>query len=130
MFRLLSRQVLLFVLVGGVQVLLDWAAFVALTSAGLPLAPSNLAGRAAGASLGFWLNGRYTFASEGGRARLDGVHLRRFIVAWLLLTALSTLLLSGVQARFDLRAAWLAKPAVEAMMATVGFVVWRQWVYR
>lgn len=120
---------LLFVLVGGAQVALDWAVFVGLTSAGLALSAANLLGRACGACLGFWLNGRYTFASEG-RARLDGVHLRRFIVAWLLLTVLSTLLLLAVRHLFDLHAAWLAKPLVEAAMATLGFLIWRHWVFR
>jgi len=129
MSPVLTRQLLLFLLVGGVQVLLDWALFVALTHAGLPLATGNLTSRACAAALGFWLNGRYTFAAQG-RARLDSVHLRRFILAWLVLAALSTLLLAGVAQRFDLRAAWLAKPAVEAMMAALGFVVWRQWVFR
>ena len=129
MSRTLSRQFLLFLLIGGAQVVVDWAMFVALTYAGLPLVAGNLAGRATGACLGYWLNGRYTFARDG-RARLGRAQLLRFIVAWLLLTALSTLLLSGVEHRFDLRAAWLAKPAVEALMALLGFAVWRQWVFR
>ena len=125
----LTRQIVLFLIVGAAQVLLDWAVFVGLTAAGLPLVAGNLAGRLSGASIGYWLNGRHTFASDG-RARLGGAHLRRFVVAWLLLTALSTLLLSGVAQRYDLRAAWLAKPAVEALIAGLGFVVWREWVFR
>ena len=125
----LSRQMFLFLLIGAGQVLLDWAVFVFLTHAGLPLVAGNLAGRLCGALLGFQLNGRYTFANQG-RARLDGMHLRRFIIAWSLITALSTLSLSAVEHRFDLQAAWLAKPAVEAVMAMIGFVVWRQWVFR
>jgi putative flippase GtrA len=129
MSRTLSRQFLLFVLIGGAQVVLDWAVFVTLTHAGLPLVAGNVAGRASGACLGYWLNGRYTFAVDG-RARLDRMHLLRFIVAWLLMTALSTLLLAVVEHRIDLRAAWIAKPAVEAAMALLGFVVWRQWVFR
>jgi putative flippase GtrA len=129
MFRALSRQVLLFLLVGAAQVLLDWTVFVLLTHAGLAVAAGNVLGRASGACLGYWLNGRYTFA-DGGRPRLAGVHLRRFVVAWLVLTVLSTLLVAGIAGRFDLRAAWLAKPAVEACMAALGFVVWRQWVFR
>ena len=129
MSRPLTRQMLLFLLIGAVQVLLDWTVFVGLTHAGVSLVIGNLSGRLSGACLGYWLNGRYTFAVDG-RARLDRAHLLRFIAAWLLLTALSTLLLSGVEQRFDLRAAWLAKPMVEALMASIGFVVWRQWVYR
>ena len=129
MFRLLARQVLVFGLVGAAQVLLDWMVFVALTHAGMILPLGNFLGRLCGASLGFWLNGRYTFATDG-RPRLDREHLARFVVAWLMLTAASTLLLMAVAGRFDLRAAWLAKPAVEALMACIGFVIWRQWVFR
>ncbi len=129
MFRLLARQLLVFGLVGAAQVLLDWMVFVALTHAGMLLALGNVLGRLCGACLGFWLNGRYTFAADG-RPRLDREHLSRFVIAWLLLTAASTLLLLAVASRFDLRAAWLAKPAVEAMMAGIGFVVWRHWVFR
>jgi len=127
--RALTRQLSLFLLAGAAQVLLDWAVFVSLSAAGVPLAPSNLAGRVVGAGLGFWLNGRFTFAGDG-RSRLSGLQLRRFVVAWLLLTLLSTLLLSAVHSRFDLHAAWIAKPAVEAVIALLGFVVWRQWVFR
>ena len=129
MFRLLARQLIVFGLVGATQVLLDWTVFVALTHAGVPVAPANVVGRICGACLGFWLNGRYTFAAQG-RPRLDREHLLRFIVAWVALTALSTVLVALVATRFDLQAAWLAKPAVEAAMAAVGFVVWRQWVFR
>lgn len=125
----MTRQLLLFLLIGGLQVLVDWTVFVLTTHLGLSLVTGNLAGRVSGALLGFWLNGRYTFA-HGGQPRLDGVHVRRFIIAWLLMTTLSTLLLWAVEQRFDLQAAWLAKPAVEALMALIGFVVWRQWVYR
>ncbi len=124
----LARQLVLFLIVGAAQVVLDWAVFVSLTAIGVPLVAGNLAGRLSGACIGYWLNGRHTFAGDG-RIRLSGVHLRRFVVAWLLITALSTFLLVDVARQFDLRAAWLAKPAVEAMMAGLGFVVWRQWVF-
>ena len=129
MFRLLARQLFVFGLVGAAQVLLDWSVFVGLTHGGLVVAPANVLGRISGACLGFFLNGRFTFA-EGGRPRLDRAHLLRFVLAWSALTALSTLLVSVVAARIDLQAAWLAKPAVEAGLAVVGFVVWRQWVFR
>jgi putative flippase GtrA len=125
----LTRQLALFLLVGGMQIALDWTVFVLLSYAGLPVAPSNLAGRVCGACLGFWLNGRYTFA-DAGRPRLERAHLLRFVVAWLALTALSTLLLVLVERHFNLQAAWLAKPAIEALMAAIGFLVWRQWVFR
>jgi putative flippase GtrA len=124
-----SRQVLLFLLVGLGQILLDSAVFVGLTYLGLPLVAGNLAGRVCGATLGFWLNGRHTFAIAG-RPRLQRIHLLRFVIAWSALTALSTLLLAAVDSQFELRGAWIAKPAVEALMAVFGFVVSRQWVFR
>jgi putative flippase GtrA len=125
----LVRQLIAFGLAGALQLLFDWALFVALTQAGVGLVPGNVLGRLGGASLGFWLNGRFTFAADG-RPRLGRAHLLRFAIAWLLITALSTALLGWVEARFDLQAAWLAKPAVEAAMAVLGFVVWRHWVFR
>jgi len=130
MFRALSRQMLLFLLAGAAQLALDWAVFVALTHFGAAVVAGNLAGRVCGASLGYWLNGRYTFAAKDGRPRLGPAQLRRFVCAWLALTALSTLLVWLVAGRFSLQAAWLAKPLVEALMAAIGFVVWRQWVFR
>jgi putative flippase GtrA len=130
MLLALSRQVLIFVVVGAAQVLLDWTVFVLLTHAGLDVAVGNVVGRVCGACLGYWLNGRYTFADGEGRPRLGPAQLRRFVVAWLALTTLSTLLVWTVAGRFSLQAAWLAKPAVEAVVAAIGFVVWRQWVYR
>ena len=129
MFRLLARQLIVFALVGAAQVLLDWSVFVALTHAGAAVAPANILGRISGACLGYWLNGRYTFAAQG-RPRLDREHLLRFAIAWTVLTLLSTLLVAQVAVRVDLQAAWLAKPVVEAAMAAIGFVVWRQWVFR
>lgn len=125
----LIRQGTWFLLVGGIQVVLDWAVFVALSALGMPLVGANLLARVAGASLGFWLNGRLTFASEG-QARLGGRRLLRFVLAWLLLTALSTLLLGLLAARLGLTWAWLAKPLVEAAMAVISFFISRHWVYR
>jgi len=123
------RQVGLFLIIGIAQVALDTCVFVAVTWLGLPVAPGKFLGRISGATLGFWLNGRYTFADQG-RPRLSGRHLRRFIFAWLLLTALSMLILQTAAAHVALPYVWLLNPAVEALMAAIGFVVWRQWVYR
>jgi putative flippase GtrA len=125
----LTRQILFFLVIGALQLALDSAVFIGLSALGLPVIPANVAGRIAGASLGFWLNGRYTFADQG-QARLSGRHLRRFVIAWSLLTALSSALLYLIEAHSNLHTAWLAKPLLEAGNAAIGFVVWRQWVYR
>jgi putative flippase GtrA len=125
----LLRQGRLFLLAGAAQLLLDWAVFVALTALGMRAAPANICGRIAGALLGFWLNGRWTFA-EKGQAKLGWRRLVRFVLVWSALTAISTLLVSAVDARLSLQHAWLAKPLVEALMAAVGFFLWKHVVYR
>ena len=72
----LPRQLVLFLIVGAVQVVLDWAVFVSLTAAGVPLVAGNLAGRLGGASVGYWLNGRHTFAGDG---RIRGLERERVV---------------------------------------------------
>jgi putative flippase GtrA len=126
---LILRQGLAFGIVGGIQLLLDWAVLVALTAMGVPVAAANLLGRISGASLGFWLNGRVTFRSEG-QPRLVGRPLRRFAIMWGGLTVVSTLAVDGVARWLGLEYAWAAKPVVEAALALVSFFVLRHWVYR
>lgn len=123
------RQVLGFGAVGGLQLLLDWGCFVALTALGVAVIPANLAGRIAGASMGYWLNGRYTFA-DAGKARLGRTRALRFVVFWLAMTALSTWAVQALDASEGLRAAWIGKPLVDALLAALGFVVSKFWIYR
>ncbi|HEY0333449.1 MAG TPA: GtrA family protein [Stenotrophomonas sp.] len=125
----LMRQGGHYLLVGLLQLLLDWAVFVALTALGMPIAPGNLIGRVCGALLGFWLNGRITFAQQG-QAQLGWKRFGRFAVVWLSLTAISTVLISAVAAHLGLQLAWLAKPLVEGGLGVVAFFLWRHVVYR
>lgn len=123
------RQGASFVLVGLLQLLLDWAVFVALSAWGLPPATANVIGRVAGAVLGFWLNGRVTFARDGN-ARLGWQRFGRFAIIWLMLTVASTVLVTWVASQLGLQQAWLAKPVIEAALAVVAFFLWRHVVYR
>lgn len=125
----LARQGGSFLLVGLLQLLLDWLVFVGLTALGMPAAPGNIAGRVAGALLGFWLNGRVTFA-QGGQARLGWGRLGRFLAVWIPLTVLSTLAVSAISRALGLELAWLAKPLVEGVLAVAAFFLWRHVVYR
>ena len=125
----LPRQLVLYVVVGLAQLAVDSAVYVATTAAGLPVPAGNLAGRCAGAGLGYGLNGRYTFAGDGG-TRLHGRTLWRFVVMWTALTAVSTLAVAQVAVLAGLQGSWLAKPFVEAVLAVAGFVVQRHWVFR
>jgi putative flippase GtrA len=125
----LFRQGSHFILVGVLQLVVDWAVFVALSALGLGVAPANLFGRVSGACLGYWLNGRITFAVNG-EARLGGRRFLRFATVWLALTAVSTLLVAGLAAQLGLAYAWLAKPLVESGLAALSFVIARLWIYR
>lgn len=125
----LFRQGSQFTLIGALQLAVDCGIFIAATAAGMPTVPANLLGRISGAVLGFWLNGRYTFAKEGG-ARLGWQRFRRFAVMWLVLTLISTWLLSATVDLLGLRQAWLAKPLVEGGLAIVSFFLGRHVVYR
>jgi putative flippase GtrA len=125
----LLRQGSHYLVFGVIQLLLDWALFVAFTALGMPAAPANLASRTSAALLGFWLNGRYTFADAGG-SRLGWKRFIRFWALWLLMTALSTLLVALVESQLGLHWAWLAKPLVEAMLAVANFFLLRHLVYR
>lgn len=118
-----------YIVAGIVQLLLDWLAFVLLTALGVAAAPANLAGRVSGALLGFWLNGRWTFAQDG-RPKLGWQRLLRFILVWLALTLASTWLVAAIATSVGLKQAWLAKPLVEGGLALIAFFLWRHLVYR
>ena len=127
--RPLWQQGLGYGIVGGAQLLLDWLVFFLLTSVGLGVVPANVVGRLAGAAAGFWLNGALTFRA-GGRARLGLQRLGRFAVAWVVFTALGTLAVAWVDREAGLRIAWIAKPAIDVVLAGLGFLASRYWIYR
>ncbi|MEE7560171.1 GtrA family protein [Xanthomonas sp. Kuri4-2] len=125
----LLRQGSQFVVIGALQLLVDWSVFVAATAAGLPTVPGNIAGRISGALLGFWLNGRFTFA-DAGDARLGWHRFARFMAMWLVLTAISTWLMASTAHLVSLQLAWLVKPLVEGGLAVVSFLLGRYVIYR
>ena len=125
----LARQGGSYLIVGLLQLLLDWLVFVGLTAFGVPAAPGNLAGRVSGALLGFWLNGRVTFARSGD-VRLGWWRFAKFLLVWIPLTVISTLAVTWVAGTLGLAHAWLAKPLVEGALAVVAFFLWRHVVYR
>ena len=117
-----------YIVIGLLQLLVDWAVFVTLSALGLAVAPANVIGRVSGAVLGFWLNGRFTFAGEDttvGRRQFG-----RFLLMWLATTAVSTWSLTHIDDAVGLQWAWLAKPAIDVALSTAGFMLSRHWVYR
>lgn len=125
----LVRQGSTYLIIGLVQLLLDWLVFVAATALGLPVVPANIAGRLAGMLLGFWLNGRYTFANAGD-ARLGWRRFSRFLGIWAALTAASTVLVALTSRHLGLDWAWLAKPLIEGGIALISFLLLRHVVFR
>jgi putative flippase GtrA len=119
----LTRQGRHYLTIGALQWLVDWGVMVMLSHAGMLVAPANVAGRISGAMLGYWLNGRITFA--GADSALGRVQFAR-----LAMTALSTLLIDRIDNHLGLQWAWLAKPAVEAALGLLGFMISRHWVYK
>jgi putative flippase GtrA len=124
----LTRQGRVYLTIGILQWLLDWGVMVALSNAGLSVETANLVGRITGASLGFWLNGRITFA--GSATGMGRRQLGRFGLMWIATTVVSTGALSAIDGAVGLKWAWLAKPAVELVLGLVGFALSRHWVYR
>ncbi|MBU2048833.1 putative flippase GtrA [Stenotrophomonas rhizophila] len=125
----LLRQGSRYLVVGLIQLVLDWAVFVAATALGMPAAPGNLLGRVSGMLLGFWLNGRYTFAHDGEH-RLGWPRFVRFALLWAVLTGISTLLVTLTAEHMGLRYAWLAKPLVEGALAGLSFLLMRTLIFR
>ena len=124
----LLRQGRHYLAIGLLQYVVDWGVMVTLSHLGLSVEIANVAGRVSGAVLGFWLNGRITFA--GDETTLGRTQLQRFVLLWLCTTALSTWAVGAVENAAGLRWAWLAKPAVELLLAGMSFLASRHWVYR
>lgn len=124
----LHRQGGHYLLFGAIQWLVDWGVTVLLSHGGLAIEPANVCGRISGAVLGFWLNGKFTFAGDG--TRVGGTQLRRFVLMWLCTTAASTFAMARIDDVFGLQWAWLAKPAVELALGGIGFLLSRHWVYK
>lgn len=123
-----SIELALFLMVGGAQLLLDWAVFVLLSYCGLPVPIANVIARLFGATLGFWLNGKVTF--RGAAGRLDRSHVARFGVFWCVATLISTVALELATKCFGVEVSWMIKPLVEAVLAVASFLISRHWIYR
>lgn len=123
----LRRHASYYVAIGILQWLLEYGLMLALSEWVMPVEPANVIGRLCGAVLGFWLNGKWTFASAdthvGRRALL------RFVLMWLVLTLLNTWIVGAIDEHLGLRKAQLFKPAVDLLSGGIGFLLSRHWVY-
>lgn len=126
----LFRQLMLYGLVGGAQLLLDYVCFVVLTGYGVAIVPANLIARVAGATLGYFLNRRVTFAGAVAAERKETAVMFRFAVVWIALTVVGTVIVGALGKMMSLELVWLAKPVVDAFLALLGFLLSRFWIYR
>ena len=106
----LARQSGSYIVVGLLQLLVDWAVFVMLSATGLAVEPANVAGRISGAALGFWLNGRFTFAGED--TAVGRRQLARFLAMWLVTTAMSTWAMPSPSQTIRRPVTWSGAPRV------------------
>ena len=127
----MKRQFLVFLLVGGIQYLLDAAAFsvfILLYSTEL----SNILSRMLGALAGYGLNGYFTFR-QASQAPIHLSGLLRFILVWCLMTAISTLAIRELLAFFT-ESSWIyavvIKLGVEMLLVVVSFSLQKFFVYR
>ncbi|HET6435948.1 MAG TPA: GtrA family protein [Xanthomonadaceae bacterium] len=123
----LGRHARHYLLIGLLQWLVDWGVMV-LLSQWMAVEPANIAGRVCGALLGYWLNGKLTFAGED--TAIGRTQLTRFVLMWLGTTAISTWSMGAIDDHLGLAWARWAKPAVEFGLGVVGFVLSRHWVYK
>ena len=117
-----------YAVIGLLQWLVEYGLMLALSEWVMPVEPANVIGRLAGACLGFWLNGKWTFAGDDTHV---GRHAAmRFVAMWIALTALNTWIVAIVDDRFGLRMAQLLKPGADLASGGIGFLLSRHWVYR
>lgn len=124
----LRRHLGSYAAIGLLQWLVEYAAMLALSEWVMPVEPANVIGRLAGAMLGFWLNGKWTFAGEGTHVGRRAV--LRFVLMWLVLTLLNTWLVGVIDEDYGLRRAQLLKPLVDMLSGGIGFLLSRHWVYK
>ncbi|MDO5506642.1 MAG: GtrA family protein [Pseudoxanthomonas suwonensis] len=124
----LKRHLGAYTVFGLIQLAVDWALTVMLSHFGLRIGLANIIGRVGGAWLGYWLNGRYTFAGE--EPALGRQQFARYVTWWCTATVLSTIAIELIDDDLGRKWAWLAKPLVEGVLAGVSFMVSRHWVFR
>lgn len=126
------RQPAYFLVVGGIQYLLDASLYALLISGGIATVPANITSRASAAAFGFLLNRYWTFGQRKDTLKRFGVSLGRFIIFWAVMTLISTAAVYtlGVLWGSDNTSRIIAKLVVEAVLAVISFLISRFWVFR
>lgn len=127
----LNKQISLYLVIAGIQYIIDVVIFALLI---LFTAPeiANILSRLIAALFGYGLNGVFTFKA----ANQSHIHLNsliRFIFVWCIMTILSTLLIDQAVKAYC-NGGWYctvgAKLVVEILLATLSFTLQKFLVYR
>ena len=128
----MSRQFLLFLIIGGGQYALDastFALFIVFVSA----EAANIIARFIGAMSGYFLNGFFTFKKLDSKQKFAPKILLKFVLLWCLMTLLSTSMIQYSIGFFDI-ASWHwvvgVKLVVEAVLVVLSFSLQKFVVYR
>lgn len=126
------RQPAYFLVVGGIQYLLDASLYALLISGGITTVPANITSRASAAAVGFLLNRYWTFGQRKDTLKRFSGSLGRFITFWAVMTLISTAAVYtlGVLWSSDNTSRIIAKLVVEAVLAVISFLISRFWVFR
>ena len=124
----LRRHAMSYAAIGLVQWLVEYGLMVVLSRWVMPVEPANVIGRLAGAVLGFWLNGKWTFAGDDTHV---GRHAAmRVVTMWLGLTVANTWIVAHLDDVLGLHMAQLLKPGADLLTGGIGFLLSRHWVYK
>ncbi len=117
-----------YAVIGLMQWVLEYGIMLALSEWVMAVPPANVIGRLCGAILGFWLNGKWTFAGDDNHV---GRHAAaRFIAMWLILTIFNTWIVGYIDHNLGLRMAQSLKPFADLLSGGLGFLLSRHWVYK
>ncbi|WP_191602233.1 GtrA family protein [Marinomonas algicola] len=128
----MSRQFLLFLLIGGVQYALDASTF-ALCIVFVSAEVANVFARFIGAMSGYFLNGLFTFKKLDSKQKIAPKILLKFVLLWCVMTLLSTFMIQYSIGFFEIeRWHWVvgAKLLVEAVLVVLSFSLQKFVVYR
>ena len=124
----LTRHASGYAVIGLLQWVVEYGLMLALSQWVMPVEPANVIGRICGAVLGFWLNGKWTFAGDDTHV---GRHaFARFVAMWAALTVVNTWIVHAIDHHWGLHMAQLLKPGADLLSGMIGFVLSRHWVYR
>jgi putative flippase GtrA len=127
----MTRQFFSFLLVGGIQYLLDAAAFSLLILL-FATEASNILSRMIGAFAGYFMNGYFTF-NQPSKAAVSLAGLFRFVLVWCVMTAISTLAIRELISLIH-EEEWIyvvgIKLVVEMVLVVLSFTLQRVFVFR